>query len=241
MSPIFKLAVRTGLLAVLLLLTACSAPTPTAAPTQDINPIRTEVAATVLAQVPQLCALTPTVTPTPTTTPTVTPTLTATVTPTGLVSGTPGTVVAGPDKAKWVSQTVTDGTRFAPGAKFNMTWRIQNVGTSTWTVNYRMRFYSGDPFGALREIPLDREVKPGETVDITIAMTAPAKAGEYRSDWVMSNELLRNFNEPVFLKITVAAPGAATATSTTAPAATATATGEVVPSLTSAPTSTTAP
>ncbi len=226
MSPIFKLAVRTGLLAVMLiLLTACGAATPTAAPTQDLNPIRTEVAATVLAQVPQLCAMTPTVTPTVTSTPTATASLTPTQTPTG--GDLTGTVTAGPDKAKWVSQTVADGTRFAPGASFNMTWRIQNVGTTTWTVNYRLRFYSGNAFGAPNEIPLDREVGPGETVDITIPMKAPAQTGEYRSDWVMSNELLRNFNEPVYLKIVVATPGA-TVTGT-APAATATSTATRYP------------
>lgn len=236
MSDLIRKAGRVALLISLFLLAACSAPTPpTPAPTQDLNPIRTEVAATVLAQVPQLCALTPTVTPLPTQTPTVTRTVSPTVTTTQVVGSlTPGASTA--DRAKYVSQTVSDGTRFAPGASFNMTWRLQNVGTSTWTTAYRLRFYSGDPFGAPREIAIDREVPPNDFIEITIPMKAPAKAGEYRSDWVLSNELLRNFNEPVFLKITVAAPGA-TSTVTTAPAATNTAAPTsaattVVPSLT---------
>ena len=49
----------------LLLLSACSPATPTSAPTQDLNAFRTEVAATVLAQVIQDLALTPSATPVP--------------------------------------------------------------------------------------------------------------------------------------------------------------------------------
>lgn len=239
MSSILRTAVRCGVLAGLVLfLAACGAPTPTAAPTQDLNLLRTEVAATVLAQVPELCALTPTVTPTLTSTPTVTATPTATMTPTGQASAQPGTETAGLDRAQWVSQTVQDDTRYAPGAQFNMTWRILNAGQSTWTTAYRLRFYSGETFGTTREIFLDREVKPGEAVDITVPMTAPNKVGEYRSDWVMSNEQLRNFNQPVFLKIVVAAPATATVT---APAPTATTAAPATATTAPTPTSTSTP
>lgn len=205
-----------------LLLAACSSPAATAIPTPDLNPMRTEVAATVLAQVPAICALTPSATmeipptqpPTATIAPSATPELTATAVV--LTTGTPDAR----DLAMWVSQTVQDDTIFAPGQEFNMVWQIKNVGTSTWTAAYRLRFYSGDPFGTAKEIALGKDVKPGETVEIGATMKAPAKPGDYRSDWVLSNEVLRNFKEPVFLKIKVAAPSAtptvapATATST---------------------------
>jgi hypothetical protein len=95
-----------------------------------------------------------------------------------------------------------------------MTWRLQNVGKTTWTSAYRLRFYSGDPYGASKEIALDRDVAPNETIDITISMKAPAKEGSYRSDWVMSNATRYNFNEPVFLEIIVGRPSTPTATPT---------------------------
>ncbi len=112
-----------------------------------------------------------------------------------------------------------------------MTWRIQNVGITTWKPTYMLRFYSGNNFGAPNEIQIDKEVPPGQTVDITINMTAPTVPGEYRSDWVMATDARGNFKEPVFLVIVVPAPATATPTS---PPATATAT----PTPTVAPTAT---
>lgn len=211
----------------LLLLAACSSPgtpeNPTAIPTPDLNPIRTQVAATVLAQCSQFCALTPSATQAILPTATVAPptaTLEATATIT-LSTGTPGASNL-KDLAMWVAQTVQDDTVFAPGQQFNMTWQIKNVGTSTWTANYRLRFYSGNAFGTTKEVLLGKEVKPGEVVEVNVAMKAPVVAGDYRSDWVLSSESLANFKEPVFLKIKVANPPTSTptATKTTAPTAT---------------------
>jgi hypothetical protein len=144
-----------------------------------------------------------------------------------LASGTPGTATI--DLAEWVSQTVADGTVFAPGEAFIVTWRLKNVGTSTWTVSYMLRFYSGDAFGALLEILLDRAVAPGETVDISIPMKVPTTPGDYRSDWVMANQFRSNFKEPIYIEITVARPATPTPTATVTPTATATATATATP------------
>jgi hypothetical protein len=224
-----------------LLLAACGQATsvpPTLAPTADLNILRTEVAATVLAQCAAVCALTPSATVQPTSTMTPTPTVSATATSAtpGVVIGTPGTgtPAASLDQAKWVSQSVMDGTVFTPGQTFTMTWRLQNVGKTTWTSGYRLRYYSGELFGAPREIALDRDVPPNDTVEIAVNMKAPAKLGKYRTDWVMSNESLFNFNQPVFLEITVANAPTATVTVTVAPTATSTP-QELTPAVTTAP------
>jgi hypothetical protein len=131
-----------------------------------------------------------------------------------LTTGTPGTPGATTgDQAQWVSQSIQDGTRFAPGEAFTMVWRLRNTGRTTWTDLYRLRHFSGERFGAPETIQLDRDVAPNETIDITIQMRAPNNTGKYRSDWVMANAELYNFNQPVYLEIVVAVPSTATATS----------------------------
>ena len=200
-----------GVLLSLLWLAACSPPVPTSMPTLDQNPLRTEVAATVLAQVTRALALTPSVTPlsTPTATnlPTSTPSPTAGPSPSATVALSSGTPTAGTEnQAQWVSQSIADDTTFAPGETFTMTWRLKNTGTSTWKAGYLLRYYSGESFGASKEISLGREVQPGEEIEISIQMKAPANPGTYRSDWVMSSENRSNFKEPIFLRIKVAKP-----------------------------------
>lgn len=205
----------------LLLLAACNSPAPTSTPTLDLNPFRTEVAATVFAQVTQSLALTPSITPLPSATdtpvPTPTPTQASSASPSATATASTGTPAAGTvNLAQYVSQTVTDDTVFTPGQTFSMTWTLKNVGTSTWTTAFMLRFFSGDPFGAPKEIRLSRAVPPGDTINISIQMKAPDVTGKYRSDWVMSSESRSNFREPVFLKITVAVPVTPTRTPTPA-------------------------
>jgi len=215
MAHLIKALIRTGVLLSLLWVTACSSQAPTSTPTPDLDPLRTDVAATVWAQVTQAILLTPSITPLPsstaTTPPTSTPTRSATPSASATATLSPGTPGAGTvNQAQWVSQSVADGTVFAPGKTFTMTWTLKNVGTSTWTARYMLRFFSGDAFGAPRENPIGQEVLPGGTVDITVQMAAPSRPGDYRSDWVMATDSRSNFKEEVFLKISVAAPATST-------------------------------
>ncbi|MBL8090043.1 MAG: hypothetical protein KF758_02200 [Anaerolineales bacterium] len=114
----------------------------------------------------------PTVTGTP---PTATPTKTGTVQPNAC------------DRAQFVADvTVKDGTAFAPGATFNKTWRLKNIGTCTWT-NYSLIFDSGEKMGGNDSYLISNTVAPGQTVDITIPLTSPTTAGTYRGYWKLRN------------------------------------------------------
>ena len=203
-----------GTLVCLFGLAGCSSPTPISPPTLDLNPFRTEVAATVLAQVTHDLALAPSATPLPSSTGTFTPTSTpiqitgaAPVEVTGALpvqtagSSISTTVVVLADRAQWVSQSIPDDTVFAPGQAFTLTWQLKNVGLSTWTAGYLLRYYSGELFGAPDELVLGQEVLPGATIDISLKMKAPTTVGNYRTDWVLSNETRSNFKEPVFLEL----------------------------------------
>jgi len=92
------------------------------------------------------------------------------------------------DWAQFISDvTVPDGTKYEPGATFKKTWRLKNIGTCTWTTSYSLVFDTGEQMGAPASIKFPAEVKPGETIDINVDMTAPDRAGHYIGYWKFKN------------------------------------------------------
>jgi hypothetical protein len=95
---------------------------------------------------------------------------------------------AGCDRAQFIADvTVPDGTVFLPGASFSKTWRLKNVGTCTWTTSYLLVFDTGDKMGGPDAMNLPNIVTPGQTVDLTVNLTAPVSAGSYRGYWKFQN------------------------------------------------------
>jgi len=83
--------------------------------------------------------------------------------------------------------TVPDDTVFPPGAEFDAAWRLRNNGTCPWTTDYGVSFVNGDPMGITGTVPLEEAVAPGQTTDVSIALTAPAAPGTYRSNWQLAD------------------------------------------------------
>src|SRR3990172_5914107 len=76
--------------------------------------------------------------------------------------------------------TVPDGTNFAPGTTFRKTWRLKNIGTCAWNSgDVSLIFKSGEQMGAPASSGLPTTVNPGQTVDISVDMTAPSTARNY--------------------------------------------------------------
>ncbi|MFN8380989.1 MAG: NBR1-Ig-like domain-containing protein [Anaerolineales bacterium] len=76
--------------------------------------------------------------------------------------------------------TVPDGTSFAANTAFKKTWRLKNIGTCAWNnTDVSLIFDSGEKMGAPTSVALPTTVAPGQTVDITVDMTAPSAAGHY--------------------------------------------------------------
>jgi len=164
----------------------------------------------------------------------------STTTPSPTVTGTPPTTTptsnapaptstvapSSCDKAQFIADvTVPDGTTFAPGETFNKTWRLKNVGSCTWGTNYQLVFYSGEKMGGPDALTFPKSVAPGQTVDLTVSLTAPNAAGSYRGYWMFKNASNALFgigsqaNRPWWVDIKVsgtAATATATATNTTA-------------------------
>ena len=84
--------------------------------------------------------------------------------------------------------TIPDGSYIAPGSTFTKTWRIRNNGTTTWTTKYKLVFVSGTQMSNVSYVNLPYNVQPGQTVDISVQMTAPKDAGSYKSEWKLVNE-----------------------------------------------------
>ena len=180
-------------IALVLLLSACRAPSagPTAAATQDLNALYTQVAGTLIAQGGTGETALPVVTNTP---------LVVTATsspvppqPTTPPSNTPvpptNTPVAVCNQAAFISDvTIPDNTRMAKGHDFTKTWRIRNTGTCTWDEDYSVVFSSGTNLAAKSSYELPEDVSPGENVDISIPMEAPDANGTYKSNWEISSD-----------------------------------------------------
>ncbi len=86
-----------------------------------------------------------------------------------------------------IDVTVPDGEHFKPGESFTKTWRLQNVGGCTWTSEYAIVWFSGDLLEANQKQFLRTEVLPGQTVDISVDMTAPETPGVYQGNWKLLN------------------------------------------------------
>ena len=97
-----------------------------------------------------------------------------------------------------------------PGQKFRKTWRIQNAGSCSWNTGYQLIFTSGDPMGTNYGVNLPGTVAPGETIDISVDLTAPYAYGTYQSNWNLRSPSGNVFgtsnseNNSIWAKIVVA-------------------------------------
>ncbi len=79
--------------------------------------------------------------------------------------------------------TVPDGASIGRGAVFTKTWRIQNIGTCSWTTSYSLVFVNGDRMSAPGGVAIPSSVYPGQIIDLSVTMTAPNTDGHYQGFW----------------------------------------------------------
>jgi hypothetical protein len=190
---------KTKLLGVLvvgiLILTAC---TSNQTITPDTATVNTKVAQTlsvlitVMAQTQQA---TPILSATTSPTEPIFPTLTYTPSPppTATVAASTSTSTSTPNsancnKAAFVGDvTISDRASFYAGSTFTKTWRLSNVGTCTWDSSYKVVFVNGDAMGAPASVAINKSVAPGQTVDVSVTMTAPSAVREYVGYWMLQS------------------------------------------------------
>jgi uncharacterized protein YkwD len=214
-----RLMIVTALTA--LILSACSAlgqdPTATLAPTNTVTP--------VLIPTQAIATESPATEPPAATDGTVAPTeALATISATADVLR-PTNAPDCTNSASFVADvTIPDNTEVAGGTTFVKTWRIANTGTCIWGPDYTLSHYSDERMGAPASITLG-VTYPGQTLDISLSLTAPNSIGSHRANFVIKNPkgLIMKVNEDsrLWLIIQVKNTAAATAAPTTnAPTAT---------------------
>jgi uncharacterized protein YkwD len=91
------------------------------------------------------------------------------------------------DQAAFVADvSIPDNTKFNANAKFIKTWRIKNTGTCAWNSKYWMVFSSGYKMESPDFVELS-DTAPGQTLDVSVNLTAPDKRGTANSFFELHN------------------------------------------------------
>jgi uncharacterized protein YkwD len=73
--------------------------------------------------------------------------------------------------------TVPDNAQMSKGQKFTKTWRFKNNGKCNWS-GYTINFVAGDRMESPESAPVP-QTSAGQTVDISVELTAPSIDGSY--------------------------------------------------------------
>lgn len=141
-----------------------------------------------------------------------------------------------------IDVTVPDDTSMTPGQAFTKTWKLENSGSCTWTKDYTVVFFYGDLMGAMDIVPLASYVEPGQTIEISVEMVAPATAGPYQGNWKLRNDDGALFgigpagDAPFWVRIIVAETGLSSPAATSLPTSIPTVTETPLPTSIPSPT-----
>jgi hypothetical protein len=130
-----------------------------------------------------------------------------------------------------IDVTIPDDSLITPGQNFTKTWKLMNAGSCTWTTSYSADFFYGDRMGASDSVPLQEDVPPAHSVEISVEMVAPSTPGTYQGNWKLADPGGSLFgigpkgDSPFWVRIIVMENQTTTPTATLGPSATSTPTG----------------
>jgi len=217
-------SIYSAILIITMLVSGCNMPRNTSGGTGTPNVA--QAFQTVQARLTEAAGQTPEPTAAPTQTPEPTSTSQISNTPPAATNPPPNTVVPTSnvklcDQAEAgspIDVTIPDDTVMKPGDLFTKVWRLRNAGTCTWTKNYSIAVFSGEPMDAPSSVPMPKQIEPGGTVDISVDLVAPSKTGTYTGNWKLKNAsgvwfgIGPGANSPFWVRIQVkeGTPGATT-------------------------------
>ena len=126
-------------------------------------------------------------------------TSTPTIEPTQTIPATTEPILqSGQDEARFISESIPDGSYLTPGESFTKTWTLENSGSNTWTTDYQLVVFAspqGDTLGSPTSIAFPEIVQPGDKVEFRIPLVAPQSKGSYAVYWQLQNAQ----NEPFYV------------------------------------------
>jgi hypothetical protein len=118
-------------------------------------------------------------------------------------------------RAQFVADvTISDNTAVQPGQTFIKTWRLVNNGACPWPPDTQLVYVDGAAMQGL-STPLGQTIEPGQSVDISVQLTAPTDPGTYRGLWMLANASGRfglgdTGGDPFWVQVQVQAPALST-------------------------------
>ncbi len=131
-----------------------------------------------------------------------------------------GETVAGEHAYQWLTfnNSEVNYNQMMPGLKFSGSWRIKNIGQTSWPGNFKVAYVDRSTeqsaaairsqMGAkdsytLKELTGKDRISPGQEVDITFNLVSPQKAGAYAFHWEMRTDQDVPFGSTRWLQIGV--------------------------------------
>lgn len=99
------------------------------------------------------------------------------------------------DKASYESQSPEDGVHVERGSEFDVIWYLKNTGSTTWTTDYCLRYFTGTNFTkpGKNRYYLSKPVEPDAIGKCIVDALAPEEPGTYKMSVVLGNENDENF------------------------------------------------
>ncbi len=141
---------------------------------------------------------------------------TPTPTPEPAVIPPPGATDKCPDAQFVADVTIPDNSPFDKNKEFTKTWRVRNSGTCDWPAGTLAAFASGEKMSAPDTVQVGG-VKAGETVDVSVKMTAPDKDGNFQATWRLMDDQGKLFGEFMTVVILAGQPQVAAASGAAPP------------------------
>jgi hypothetical protein len=100
--------------------------------------------------------------------------------------------------------TLPDGIEVAPGARVVKTWRFRNDSAKAWPEGSRLLWVGkrSDRLDAPESTPVP-SCQPGQEVDVSVPLVAPAQAGRYTAYFRLAGPLGKRFGQRLWVIVSV--------------------------------------